>query len=125
MDRTNIIEAAREAALTSYLHNCDHNISSPNYKGWPMSVCDVCRGRFSEESFEAGFDAALSLLQWKDVADGLPEVDAERYVVRYNDVGRLKNLSEYGVCIGGFPEYWDRYVAAYIPYPISEYEKEG
>lgn len=62
---------------------------------------------------------ALSLLQWKDVADGLPEVDG-KYLVQ------MKQFK--GATVADYAERhrdsWLEYVVAYVPMKITEYEKQ-
>lgn len=82
MDREMLIEAAKRS--------CEHNWMT-NYL---IPLCSECG--FTEDGFryfnrgvEKGFDFAISLLQWKDVADGLPEVDGSYLIQtqcgRYTD----------------------------------------
>jgi hypothetical protein len=83
-------ESARDRAWQKYL-DCDHDQNSPSYR--PMSTCDVCRGRHSEESFDAGYDAGKkqTLLQ---VADELDEMAiAHSGLSRYIETPR-KEASE-------------------------------
>lgn len=79
----------------------------------------------NEEVIQVMANAVLSLLQWKDVDEGLPEVKG-RYTVRYkfpmgdDQVEEAVELFEPNEC----EEYWHDYVLAYIPHPIPPYEKE-
>lgn len=58
-------------------------------------------------------------LQWKDVADGLPEVDG-KYLVQ------MKQFK--GATVADYAERhrdsWLEYVVAYVPMKITEYEKQ-
>lgn len=78
-----------------------------------------------EDVYKRGFVAGRDSLQWKDVAEGLPEVEG-RYTVRYkfpmgdDQVEEAVELFEPNEC----EEYWHDYVLAYIPHPIPPYEKE-
>lgn len=67
-DEREAIDQAWEAYV-----NCDHDQDSPTYR--PMSVCDVCRGRASEESFEWGYLAGAAREEWVAVEIRLPEED--------------------------------------------------
>lgn len=118
MDREMLIEAAKRS--------CEHDWLT-NYL---IPLCSKCG--FTEDGFryfnrgvEKGFDAALSLLKWKDVADGLPQVDAI-----YPVIEREGNTRFYAYYIGR-KEVWVTEdgadivnVIAYIPVPIPEYVKE-
>jgi len=77
-----------------------------------------------EQGFNHNCDArlaafALSLLQWKDVADGLPEVEG-KYLVQ------MKQFK--GATVADYAERhrdnWLEYVVAYVPMKITEYEKQ-
>ena len=65
-----------------------------------------------------GYDAALSLFQWKDVAEGLPEVEG-LYIAKDVD-DRFPMLIPFRAAI---PDRW-KHVIAYIPHPIPPYEKK-
>lgn len=64
-------------------------------------------------------DFALSLLQWKDVADGLPKVEG-KYLVQ------MKQFN--GATVADYAERhrdsWLEYVVAYVPMKITEHEKQ-
>jgi hypothetical protein len=63
---------------------------------------------------------ALSLLQWKDVADGRPEVTGRYIAIDRDD--NFPRIWTFGV---DFSEhFWKRQKIAYIPVPIPEYVKE-
>lgn len=66
-------------------------------------------------------DYFLSLLQWKDVADGLPEVDG-LYVAVDEDGRRLVYFSKEGEHSKTF---WQTNILAYIQCPIPEYVEEN
>lgn len=77
---------------------------------------------FTEKPYsELAVDFALSLFQWKDVAEGLPEVDG-LYLVRYAGGPRGYYLEPFETTKS--PNLQWTTVAAYIPHPIPPYEKE-
>lgn len=63
-------------------------------------------------------DFVLSRLQWKDVADGLPEVSGE-YVTRFKH-GKYAQTTVF-YTDDDSRNWWLRNVAAYIPYPIPPF----
>ena len=112
MDRETLIEKARLS--------CEHDWQT----SYLIPRCAKCG--FTEDGFRYfnqgvahGFDAALSLLQWKDVADGLPEVEG-KYLVQ------MKQFK--GATVADYAERhrdnWLEYVVAYVPMKITEYEKQ-
>lgn len=135
MDRTNIIEAGK--FLTAVLTNKNvaaqavfadaHRLGTqrPWESEQPHNVTPVAQdaiAAIAEKALRVGFDTALSLFQWKDVAsveDLLKDAGDRKYLVTDGS----------GVCWGSTlgPEQLDGYhakIAAYIPYPIPNYEKE-
>lgn len=64
-------------------------------------------------------DYFLSLLQWKDVADGLPEVRGIYVVI--GEYSLSPYLLEYPYDLSN---KWEKTVAAYIPYPIPPYKEQ-
>ena len=80
-------------------------------------------------AFLAGYDtAALSLLQWKDVADGLPEVEGQYSVVKgsgktpfYLTFPKAEDKSAYAQIVRMM---WAEEIAAYIPVPIPEWKEQ-
>ena len=74
-----------------------------------------------EDVYKRGFVAGRDSLQWKDVAEGLPEVSG-LYVV---------SVKARGLMITGFASdsdsdkwRWEEKYDRYIPYPIPPYEKK-
>lgn len=121
MDREMLIEAAKRS--------CEHNWMT-NYL---IPLCSECG--FTEDGFryfnrgvEKGFDFALSLLQWKDVADGLPEVEGQYSVVKgsgktpfYLTFPKAEDKSAYAQIVRMM---WAEEIAAYIPVPIPEWKEQ-
>ena len=73
-------------------------------------------------------DFALSLLQWKDVADGLPEVEGQYSVVKgsgktpfYLTFPKAEDKSAYAQIVRMM---WAEEIAAYIPVPIPEWKEQ-
>lgn len=71
---------------------------------------------------------ALSLLQWKDVADGLPEVEGQYSVVKgsgktpfYLTFPKAEDKSAYAQIVRMM---WAEEIAAYIPVPIPEWKEQ-
>jgi len=114
MDRTTLIEKARLS--------CEHDWQT----SYLIPRCAKCG--FTEDGFRYfnqgvahGFDAALSLFQWRDVADGLPEVSG-LYVVKLK-IERHAETFFYEKSQAD-DDYWRSVVEAYIPYPIPPYENQ-
>ncbi len=62
-------------------------------------------------------------LKWKDVADGLPEVDGN-YNVKWQDLdGGAYDVWHHDEKDEENKQFWHLRFAAYIPVPISEYVK--
>ena len=73
----------------------------------------------NEEVIQVMANAVLSLLQWKDVADGLPEVRGIYVVI--GEYSLSPYLLEYPYDLSN---KWEKTVAAYIPYPIPPYKEQ-
>ena len=71
-----------------------------------------------EDVYKRGFVAGRDSLQWKDVAEGLPEVEG-LYIAKDVD-DRFPMLIPFRAAI---PDRW-KHVVAYIPHPIPPYEKK-
>lgn len=115
MDRTKIIELAKEWLTENEWHEGDSEADEQ------AELADLLGSGIPEMMT----DFALSLLKWKSVADGLPEVDAI-----YQVIEREGNTRFYAYYIGR-KEVWVTEdgadivnVIAYIPVPIPEYVKE-
>lgn len=116
MDRETLIAAKEAAWLKSatYYRDC--------------SGIGVDKAHTPKEAWMSGFDAALSLLQWKDVADGLPEVEGQYSVVKgsgktpfYLTFPKAEDKSAYAQIVRMM---WAEEIAAYIPVPIPEWKEQ-
>lgn len=63
-------------------------------------------------------------LQWKDVADGLPEVEGWYSVKWSEDNGGAYDVWHHDSNDEGNKQFWRDRFSAYIPVPLPEYVKE-